>query len=173
MDTPIEMPDSLQFRKAVAAILEENRDVVLARVSKEFPDDRGLTILHYTTRNLDNGMFPFLMIEQGSIRSEWVAMPSLMRVTFTARILGYVWHDDPERLDAMCSCLEGGLRDCLNRRHLRAPLTDRLEMFFDDDQPPISSTIFGATMINSRLVKGFESTFTAKADVQVPPIYPA
>lgn len=169
----VDMPDSLQFRTAIAKIIKDNSDVVLDRVSKEFLDDRGLTVLPYITSNYDTGMFPLIMIEQRSIKSKWVAMPSLMRIEFSCNLHGMVWHDDPEVMDAMVSGLEGGLRDVLNRRHLRAPLTSTLEMFFDDDLPPIANVTFGGAVVQSRIVRGFEADFLAKAELGVPPIYPA
>ncbi len=173
MPQNVEMPSSKQFRDAVAKLLIDNVAVIAQRIGAEFLDDRGVTIESYFTGNIDSGTLPLVMVEQRSLTSKWVAMPSLMRLEFRATLHGVVWHDDPEVLDSMSSGLEAGVRDVLNRRHLRAPLTADLEMFFDDVTPPIGEARFGGLMVNSVICRGFECDFLAKAEVGVPPIYPA
>lgn len=121
---------------------------------------RSLTVLPYYSLNVDNDMFPIIMIEQTAVERDWEALDTgsgpIMKTRFTSTIWGLVAGYRDDVMDDLSVELEASIADILNTRHN----TFNYEgwQFFFNETAPCPSATYGITRLGQNLARGFTST---------------
>jgi hypothetical protein len=123
-------------------------------------------ILPYFSHNVDAKMYPCLMIDQRSERTEWIAMPDIAADMANLTIWGMVHWDEPEQSAEAIGVLGTVVKLILNRRHRAFPIDETHDLYFED-ATPVSSVEYGVAEMNSAVVKAFQASFSSRVCVQL------
>lgn len=155
---------------AFAGWLNQRKGEIDTNLKTLVPEEKGVTILPYWTANVDNGMYPVIMIEQTSKERTWEALDTGSGPTANLRLNLMIWglvtgHED-SLLDDLIDELESSVAEIINSRH--QTFTSEGWQFYFNETMPMPSSTFGAAKFSGALTRGFTSPIYVDAIFSVP-----
>lgn len=147
--------------KTVTGVFESHRsELAAAMAAAGLPNEFG-AILPYFDRNIDDKMYPLLMVDQRSESGEWIAMPDIAADTVNLSIWGAVHWDLPDQREDGIGYLGTVVKLILNRKHKAFPIDETHDLYFEDSMP-VKSVEYGSLELNSTFVRGFQAQFSTR-----------
>ena len=163
-------PRAYHAVNAFVSGLQQHAADIQSNLKSIEPEIRPLTILSYFSDNLDNDMFPLLMVENTYKERTWEALDTGSGPTCNIRIGCTIWgliagHRD-DVMNNLADELESSVADILNSRHRN--FTSEGWTFYFNETMPMPSCTYGVTKFAGNVVKGFTAPIVVDAICSVP-----
>jgi hypothetical protein len=163
-------PDFKDVREAFAGELESFRGFIDARLARITNGPKLGAVLPYYETNLDQGLFPLLMLEQDDEDLQWETLDTgsgpNCKHAFAMTIWGAAHGYPNKELDDIAALMAGGVRDALNRRHFSFRVG--AFAFYFDETIPAASIRYGTTAFGKVVVRGFNVRVTVHSLYSIP-----